>query len=400
MKKPSLYELIKTAFYIGAVGYGGPAILALMKKIFVHEKKWISEKEFMNSLSLAQVLPGATGVNIMGYIGFKLYKLWGGILAPVLFILPATILMTILAWAYFKFGNLAFIQSLFAGLGALVVALLLNATSILSKSVFKKITYQDWKGLLISLVTFAGIFFLKLNAIWLILLSGSFGFIFFYFTHEFEDVSAKGGEVLLVQPGTLKRATLSVKDFTPIFIVLLIFLSGLIVPGLRNIISSFVGIGSFSFGGGFAAIPLIQHQVVDVHSWLSVKDFIAGIALGQVTPGPVFITATFIGYHVAGLAGAVFATLAIFTPSLVAMLFLADIHGRIQNLKIVKVIIKGILSGFIGLLLAISLQFALNSLFNWQTWIIFLMAVGWLMILKKNSLWAILGTIVLSLLIF
>jgi len=400
MKKPSLYELIKTAFYIGAVGYGGPAILVLMKKIFVLEKKWISEKEFMNSLSLAQVLPGAAGVSIMGYIGFKLHKLWGGILAPILFIMPATIVMFILAWAYFKFGNLAFIQSLFAGLGALVVALLINATSILSKSVFKKITYLDWKGVLISLVTFAGIFFLKLNAIWLILLSGLFGFIFFYFTHEFEDVKAKGGEVLLVESGNLKRDTLSIKDYAPVFIVILFFLSGLIVPDLRNIISAFAGIGTFSFGGGFAAIPLIQHQVVVVHNWLSVKEFIDGIALGQVTPGPVFITATFIGYHVAGLAGAVFATLAIFTPSLVAMILLADIHSRIQNLKIVKVIIKGILSGFIGLLLAVSLLFAFKSLFNWQTWMIFLMAIGWMMILKKNSLWALLGTIVLSLLIF
>ena len=123
MKKPTLSELLKTTFYIGLIGYGGPAILALMKKTFVHRKEWISEKEFMNALSLAQILPGATGVSVMGYIGFKLHKLWGGILAPLFYILPATIAMVTLAWAYFTYGNLPFVQALFAGLGALVVAL-------------------------------------------------------------------------------------------------------------------------------------------------------------------------------------------------------------------------------------------------------------------------------------
>jgi len=87
MKKPTLTDFLKTTFYVGAIGYGGPAILALMKKTFVHEKKWISEKEFMNALSLAQILPGTYGVSLMGYLGFKLYKLWGGILAPIFFYL-------------------------------------------------------------------------------------------------------------------------------------------------------------------------------------------------------------------------------------------------------------------------------------------------------------------------
>jgi chromate transporter len=103
---------------------------------------------------------------------------------------------------------------------------------------------------------------------------------------------------------------------------------------------------------------------------------------------------------VAAIAGALLATLAIFTPSLVAMIALADIHGRIQNLKIVKVVIKGFLSGFIGLLVAVTLQFALKSLISWQAWVIFALAIWWLMMLKKNSVWAILGTIALSLVLF
>ena len=399
MKKPNLLGLLKTTFYIGAIGYGGPAILALMKKTFVHEKEWISEKEFMNALSLAQILPGATGVSVMGYIGFKLHKLWGGILAPLLYILPATIAMIALAWAYFTYGDISFVKALFAGLGALVVALLVNATLILGKSVFKKITLRDWKGFAISLVAFIGVYFFKLNVIWIILAAGTLGFLFFYFTHEFEDEKAKKGEILLSEPKE-NRTHLSIKDWIPAILILSFFAVGLLMPSVRSIITTFLGIGALAFGGGFTTIPLIQHQVVDLHSWLTVKQFIDGIALGQITPGPVFITATFIGYRVSAILGALFATLAIFTPSLTAIILLADIHGRVQNLKIVKVIIKGFLSGFIGLLVAVTLQFAFKSLVSWQAWLIFALAIIWLMILKKNSVWAILGTVALSLLIF
>jgi len=400
MKKPTFIDLLKTTTYIGAIGYGGPAILALMKKTFVHEKEWISEKEFMNALSLAQILPGATGVSIMGYIGFKLHKLWGAILAPLLYILPATIAMILLAWAYFTFGNLSFVKALFAGLGALVVALLINAILVLGKSVFKKISLKDWKGFIISLTAFIGIYFLHFNIIWIILAAGTLGFLFFYFTREFEDEKAKKGEVLLEEAAVIKRDPLSAKDFLPVVLMAAVFAVGLLIPYTRNLITTFLGIGALAFGGGFTTIPLIQHQVVNLHNWLSVKQFMDGIALGQITPGPVFITATFIGYRVAAILGALFATLAIFTPSLTAMIILADLHGRVQKNKIVQVVIKGFLAGFIGLIFSVMLQFAFKSLISWQAWLIFALAIVWIMVLKKNSVWAILGTIALSLIIF
>jgi chromate transporter len=400
MKKPTLFDLCRTTLYVGAIGYGGPAILALMKRTFVDRKKWISEREFMNALSLAQILPGATGVSVMGYIGFKLHKLWGGILAPLFYILPATVAITTLAWAYFRFGDISFVKALFAGLGALVVALLVNATWILGRSVFKRLEVADAKGLAISLVTFAGIYFFGVNIIWLIFAAGFLGFILFFFTGEFEGERAAGGEVLLSEPTSLQREALSVRDFIPVMAIAALFGVSLLVPSTRALLTTFLGIGALAFGGGFTTIPLIQHQVVDAHGWLTTKQFLDGIALGQITPGPVFITATFVGYHVAVLAGALFATLAIFTPSLTAMIALADVHARVQNLKIIKVVIKGFLAGFIGLLIAVTLQFADKSLVSWQAGLIFAGAILWLMVLRRDSVWAILGTIALSLLIF
>jgi chromate transporter len=399
INKPTLSDLCKTTFYIGVIGYGGPAILAQMKKTMVHQKKWLSEKEFMNALSLAQILPGAFGVSVMGYIGFKLHKLWGGILAPLLYILPATMAMISLSWAYFRFGDISWVKALFTGLGALVVGLLVNATWMLGRSVFKKIEARDIKGLLISLMTFVGIFFLKINVIWLIQLSGILGFILFYFTKEFEGEKSKSGQSLLSEPDSLKHAPLQKKDLIPVVLAAGVLGVALLWPSTRELTLTFLGIGALAFGGGFTTIPLIQHQVVDTHAWLTVKQFMDGIALGQITPGPVFITATFVGYHIVALAGALAATLAIFFPSLTAMIALADVHARIQNLKAVKVIVKGVLTGFIGLLVAVTLQFAFKSLISWQAWVIFLGTTIWVMFWKKDPLWAIVGTILFSLMI-
>jgi chromate transporter len=400
MKKPTLLELCRTTLYIGTVGYGGPAILALMKRTLVDRRKWISEKEFMNALSLSQVLPGATGVSVITYVGLKLHRLWGAILAPLFYILPAAVAVTALAWAYFRFGNVTFVKALFAGLGALVVALLLNATWTLGRSVFKRLDITDIKGLAIALATFVSIYFFDINIVWLVFAAGFLGFVLFYFTGELEGERATSGEALLSEPNALQREPLSLTDLTPVTAIAALFGIALLVPSTRALLTTFLSIGALAFGSAFAAIPLMQHQAVDMHGWLTTKQFLDGIALGQITPGPILITATFIGFHVALVAGALFATLAIFTPSVAAMIALADVHARVQNLKIVKVVIKGFLSGFIGLLVAVTLQFAFKSLVSWQAWLIFLGAIVWIMVLKRDSAWAILGTIALSLLIF
>jgi len=396
-KNPSLLEICKAAFYIGVIGYGGPAILAQMKKTFSHEKKWVSEREFMEALSLAQVLPGATGVSIMGYLGYKLQRFWGGVLVPLSFITPAIVAVLVLSWIYFTYGNLPFVRSLFLGLGALVVGLLVNAIGQLSKSVFRKLDFGDVKGGLISIVTFTGIFFLHTSVIYLILLAGLLGILLFYFTGEFEGERLEKDEThqnkIIITPKRLKK-----EDYLPLILVAALVAVITVFPVLRQIFLAFFKIGMFAFGGGFTTIPLIQHEVVEGLHWLNTKQFVDGIALGQVTPGPVFITATFIGYKVWGILGGLVATLAVFMPSLIAIIALADLHAKVKKAKIVQVIIRGFLSGFIGLLVAVALQFGLKSLISWQAWLICLVTIIWMMFLKKNAVWAIIGTMIFSLL--
>jgi len=373
MKRPTIFEIVKTALYIGTIGYGGPAILALMKKVIVNEKAWISEEEFMNALSLSQILPGAVGVTLFGYIGHKLRKPWGGILAPFSFVLPAMIVITSLAWAYFTYGNLKFVHSIFMGLGALVVALLINATLIMGKSVFPKIDRYPYKGITIAALSFLGIAFLHWNIVYIILISGVFGALFFYFSGEVEQEK---------MPRNLKEEfdvpnAGRLQNYLPLLLMVGVLATIFwFIAGTWTIFATFLKIGALAFGGGFTAIPLIQHVVVDGMHWLNLTAFRDGIALGQITPGPVFITATFIGFKVKGIIGALVATIGIFTPSLAAIILVGRAHAKIKNLKIVKVIIKGFLSGFIGLLLAVVYQFGVHSLISWQTWSIFTVSLA------------------------
>jgi chromate transporter len=396
MKRPTLFEILKAALYIGAVGYGGPAILALMKRVIVDEKKWLSAEEFMNALSLAQILPGATGVTLLGYVGQKLKGAWGGILMPFTFAFPAMAAITVLAWAYFSFGDLKFVHSIFMGLGAMVVALLVNATLMMGRSVFQGADRNAFKGLAIAALSFLGILWLHWDVVYVILVCGVVGMALFSFggadgqgkgmqPPAVVNVPAPAGWSNLLPPAVL-AAVLAVVFWR--------------VDGTWILFATFFKIGSLAFGGGFTAIPIIQGVVVDGMHWLDLKAFRDGIALGQITPGPVFITATFIGYKVLGVVGAVVATVGIFTPSLAAMMLLSRAHARIKDIRIVKATIRGFLSGFIGLLLFVVLQFGGHSLVTWQSWAVFALSVLYLVGWKKDVAWLILATIGVSLLSF
>ena len=158
-------------------------------------------------------------------------------------------------------------------------------------------------------------------------------------------------------------------------------------------------IGTFAFGGGFTTIPLIKSIVVDGHQWLTLNQFRDGIAIGQITPGPVFITAAFIGYKVYGWLGALVATVAILLPCVLLIVIFGKIHEKIRDCKLVRVITKGFLGAFIGIIGAVAIQFAEKSLISWQTWLIFAISGLIVTIFKKDALWAIVATIVISLII-
>ncbi len=158
-------------------------------------------------------------------------------------------------------------------------------------------------------------------------------------------------------------------------------------------------LGVLAFGGGFTLIPLIQQEVVTRLGWLTTREFIDGIALGQVTPGPIVITATFVGYKVAGVVGAILSTLAVFFPSFLVLVGTAPHYDRIKRLRTVQQMIRGVLAGFIALLVFVLWQFGQASLVDWKTWALAaaaFIALRW----KVDLLVIVAAAVVISIVIF
>lgn len=170
-------------------------------------------------------------------------------------------------------------------------------------------------------------------------------------------------------------------------------------PVLASLNLIFMKVDLLAFGGGFTTIPLIQREVVDRFGWVSTREFIDGIALGQVTPGPIVITATFVGYKVGGLLGALLGTIAVFFPSFLVVTTLTPHYERIKRSRQIQLMVRGILAAFIGLLLFVGYRFGEVALVEWRTWV--LMAAAWLALWRKVDLLLVVGVgAVLSVLLF
>jgi chromate transporter len=284
----------------------------------------------------------------------------------------------------------------------MVVALLINAVVTLGKTIFPKYSLRYYKGFLIAALIFMFSFWFRINFVYLIIDAGILGFLSYYFTGEYDEVSQPDNSFLpAFNKNLISNAIVRLANYT-IFIIanLAILFVMLFFPALQELFLSFFKIGMLAFGGGFNSIPLIQHETINIHHWLSLSEFRDGIALGQITPGPVLITSAFIGYKVYGFIGAVTATVAIFTPSLILLFLLYNVHAKLTKLPVINVIMKGILAGFIGLLVSTTIHFGIESLYDWKTWLVFSLSLIALVKFKIDPLWVIIGTIIISVILF
>jgi chromate transporter len=170
-------------------------------------------------------------------------------------------------------------------------------------------------------------------------------------------------------------------------------------PTLSALNLVFMKVDLMAFGGGFTTIPLIQREVVDRFGWVTTREFMDGIALGQVTPGPIVITATFVAYKAGGIVGALLGTMAVFFPSFLMVATLAPYYDRIKRLRLVQAMVRGILAAFLGMLLLVAYGFGREALQDWRTW--GLMGAAWAALMMKVDLLIVVGAgIVLSVVLF
>ena len=382
-------SLLFTRFLkLGATAYGGPAMSGQIKEVVVSDDGWINEPEFFQGIALCQLIPGATNVQLVTYIGYRLRGIWGALLSAVAFTLPAFIFMVILSAIYFKTQNLWFIEALFKGLGAIVVAIVLNACITLGRSILR-----DWKVALISFLSFFAFFF-RWNVILIFILAAGAALL----------LHPKGSKLKPPFHKELNVTTKKRKDYLMIGLLIILVYLGLVLcyvinPQLANLSLTLSKIGAFAFGGGFTMIPLIQYEVVDHFQWLTTKEFLDGIALGQVTPGPIMITATFIGYKLSGLLGALIATVGIFSSSFFILILLIPHYDRLSRIEIIKTMEQGILGSFIGMLGLVLYNFGRAAFVDIPS-IIFAGAAFFALLKKIDLPYILLSGTVLSILIF
>ncbi len=322
----SLGALTKSILKVGMFGFGGGlGMLALLRAECVKKKKFISDDELATAVAMGQMLPGPFVPNYCEYIGYHLFGLRGAVACGSALILPSFILMIVLSWFYLTYNTLPGITLIFKGIGAVITSIILWAAYEMGRVLIK-----DAKGVVIFFFALA-LFLLKFDPILTVVLSG------------------------LLSIG-IEHTKLSKRILFSVPLFLFDFKQAL------ELFSIFFKIGAIIFGGGYGAIPFIQNEVCNVRNWLSAKEFIDGVALGQMTPGPVAITATFVGFKVMGIPGAIIATLGIFIPSFLMLMLLVRIYRRISGNKYVISFFNGIKSAVVAILISTGFYFAM---LNW-----------------------------------
>jgi len=342
----SLSTIFASYFIVGLTAFG-MAILQKLKAL-VMDHHWLSEEEMNEGLAMVQLYPGPLMVDFAAYVGYKLRGVLGAILATTGFILPSFVLMSVLSAFYFAAGNLPWVHPLFVGLEALVVGILLNVTLEMGGR-----NIQNGTEAVIMLLAFAALLF-KLNAILIVLVALALGAWLIRPTAGVGKMAGAGKPAPKVEAVSAKRW--AGIGLVVAAILAVVAFSWSLNSEMGGLALSLFKIGSVAFGNGTAIIPLIQFETVDAHHWMSLSQFADGIALGQITPGPFLITATFIGYKLAGFWGGLLATFAIFSPSFAMTLGFTEVFARIRNLKAVRGALAGVMASFVGLLAVVLLQ--------------------------------------------
>lgn len=344
MERTSLSYIFFTFLKLGATAFGGyMSLVAIVQKQLVEVDKKLKEEDLLDGISITSVLPGPVAVNTIAYVGYQLRGVPGAIAAFAGIILPSFFLVIFLSWLYFSYGNIPAVKNVFSGITPAITALIVTVAIGMTRKTIKlpaQWTICLLAALLLILVGGFAVTFL------LIIVSGVAGAFLF---RQSPEQALPGDE----------RIHFENKQLVMSGVVLLLLLCTLLwggqYPGAPKdvqILSTFSGISLTLFGGGYVVIPALHELFVENLNWLTSAEFADGIAIGQITPGPIFVTATFIGYKVAGVLGAFLATVAIFTPPAVLTVLLSRFVKILNQSSVVKAAMKGVRAAVIGMIFA------------------------------------------------
>ena len=345
-QRVSLFDILRAYLLVGATAFGF-AILPKLKALVVG-KGWLSEDEMNEGIALVQLYPGPIMVDFTAYTGYKLRGVPGAITATLGFIAPSFALISALSAGYFASGKLPWVHPLFLGLEALVIGVIFNVTVDFA---------ANWVRGRMHAAIAVGAFVASLygvNAVTIALIALLVGAL------TLRPRPAGSASVRPASPAAPRASPLRWLAISAVVAVILV-VAGIcwgLHSDLGELSLALFKIGSVAFGSGIAIIPLVQAEVVNAHHWLTLSQFADGVALGQVTPGPFLITAAFVGYKIGGIAGALLATFAIFSPTFAMTLVFTEVFAHLRNLTPVRGALAGVLAAFVGLLADVLLQLA------------------------------------------
>lgn len=385
IEKPSLISLFFVFLKIGSTAFGGfMSLISVVQNYVVEREKLLSNEEMLDGISLATVLPGPMAVNVVAYAGYRISGVTGAIVCTVAVILPSFFLMLLLSYAYLSWGRIDSIAYLFQGFLPAVTAIIVAAVIKIGKSTIKgPVELSIALSAMVVLIMLGG-FYVTLS---IIIVSGLLGWALY----------GGGASKIPSENGFLSTLNKSIsksdKRLTALFTLMM---GTLVISTLKasvllpaKLYSVFFMMSIFLFGGGFVFIPIIQESVVNGYNWVSHREFIDAIAMGQVTPGPILISATFIGYKVAGVAGAIAATVGIFAPPAVLMIIAAHSLSNIEQSRLIQSMLKGIRCGVIGMILSAAIFITLLVDINIMTVSIFVVSLVLLVAIKLEVVWII-----------
>jgi chromate transporter len=358
-RRGSLAELARLFGRLGVTAFGGPAAhIAMMRHELVRVRHWLSDDDFLDLVGASNAIPGPTSTELALHVGRRRAGVWGLLVAGATFILPAAVIVGALAWAYVRYGRTPVAGEVFAGVKPVVVAIVVQALVGLARTAVK-----SWRLALIGAAVL-----------------GAF--------------LAGVTEPVLLFAGAAAAGLLAIRIRPSRAVPVLVVLAGMATPprsgvSLGALAWVFLKAGALLFGSGYVLLAFLQHDLVQTHRWLSEGQLLDAIAIGQFTPGPVFTTATFVGYVLAGVPGAIVATVAIFLPSFVMVGSLGPLVDRLRRSAVTAAALDGLNVAAVVLMAGVTWQLGRDAISGIPTAALAVAALAVLLIWRPNPAWLV-----------
>lgn len=379
-RRGSIMELIVYFLRLGTLGFGGPvALCGLMEKELVQDRGWLTKAEMRDAIAVSQALPGPLAIQVGIFISYMRCGFWGAWAGGWAFILPNFLIVAALGALYVHFGGLSWMTAIFYGVSPAVIALILHSCWRLGK-----LGMEDWFQWTIAGVAFAVTVAIQAEVAILFIAAGFCGILYY-------------GSLFRGARGTMAALAVPLASAPPVAVGTTQAAS---LPILGKLLLFFLKAGSLTFGSGLVIVPFLEKGLVQETNWLNPREFLVAVAIGMMSPGPVVITATFVGYLVAGFWGSLVSTVGIFLPSFLLILIVAPIMQKHRNNPNVQGFVKGAFAAAIGTILGASILLGKIAIGDWLTALIAIVCLGVLFRFKVSNPLLIGATAVVGLVAF